>query len=58
MEEKNNKVTRDNKVKETFNETKKRKPYVRKNVKKENELKEEKQEKTTKTRQHTPRKNQ
>ena len=47
MEEKNNKVTRDTKLKErskeTFNETKKRKPYDRKNEKKENELKEEKQ---------------
>ena len=59
MEEKNNKVTRDTKLKErskeTFNETKKRKPYARKNVKKENELKEEKQEKTAKPRQHRTR---
>ena len=55
MEEKKNKITKENKVKETFNETKKRKPYVRKNVKKENEVKEENLEKTTKTRQHKPR---
>ena len=55
MEEKNNKIMKETKSKETFNETKKRKPYVRKNVKKENEVKEEKTEKAVKTRQHRSR---